>query len=63
MYNKKIDSDTRLLVTTEELCGLLSCGRRNAEKIGKLAKACVEIGNLRRWNVDRVREFLFKESL
>lgn len=51
-----------LLVTTHELQELLSCGRRNAEKIGRLARAEVYIGNLRRWNMDKIREFLYKEA-
>ena len=52
-----------MLVTTAELCTLLSCGRRNAEKIGKLAKAQVQIGNLRRWNVEKIRYFLRIEAM
>lgn len=55
---RSIESEERILVTTAELCTLLSCGRRNAEKIGKLAKAQVQIGNLRRWNVEKIRYFL-----
>ncbi len=53
----------QLLVTTQELQKLLSCGRRNAEKVGRLAKAEVYIGNLRRWNMDKIREFLYYEAL
>ena len=56
------DTD-KLMVTTDELKYLLSCGRRNAEKVGKLAKAEVCIGNLRRWNMDKIREFLYYEAL
>ncbi len=56
------DTD-KLMITTSELMILLSCGRRNAEKIGTLAKAEVEIGNYRRWNLDKVREFLYKEAM
>lgn len=53
----------RILITTQELMQVLSCGRRNAEKIGRLAEAEVEIGNLRRWNVDKIREFLRHEAM
>lgn len=53
----------RILITTQELMEALSCGRRNAEKIGRLAEAEVEIGNLRRWNVDKIREFLRHEAM
>lgn len=61
MSNKQVTG--RLLVNLEELCNILGCGRRNAEKIGKLAKAEVRIGRLRRWNVDKLREFLYEESM
>lgn len=54
--------ETRLLVDMQELCILLSCGRRRAEKIGMLAQAEVRIGNMRRWNVEKLREFLYEEA-
>ena len=60
---RSIESEERILVATAELCTLLSCGRRNAEKIGKLAKAQVQIGNLRRWNVEKIRYFLRIEAM
>jgi len=53
----------QLLVTLDELCELLSCGRRNAEKIGSMAKAEVRIGRLRRWNVEKLRKFLYEEAM
>ena len=53
----------KILITTQELMQVLSCGRRNAEKIGMLAEANIEIGNLRRWNVDKIREFLRQEAM
>lgn len=59
----KLKETDKLMVTTEELQYMLSCGRRNAEKIGFLAKAEVEIGNYRRWNLEKVREFLYKEAM
>lgn len=52
-----------LLVNLEELCVLLSCGRRTAEKIGVLAKAEVRIGRIRRWNVQKLKEFLYEEAM
>lgn len=60
---RSIESEERILVTTAELCTLLSCGRRNAEKIGRLAKAQVQIGNLRRWNVEKIINFLRLEAM
>ena len=59
----RMDQRDKIMVTTEELQYMLSCGRRNAEKIGFLAKAEVEIGNYSRWNLEKVREFLYKESM
>ncbi len=59
----KLKDTDKLMVTTDELKYLLSCGRRNAEKIGFLAKAEVEIGNYRRWNLEKVQEFLYKEAM
>ena len=53
----------QLLVNLEELCVLLSCGRRTAEKIGALAKAEVRIGRMKRWNVQKIREFLYNEAM
>lgn len=53
----------QLLVNLEELCVLLSCGRRNAQKIGGLAKAEVRIGRMRRWDVQKIREFLYNEAM
>lgn len=55
--------ENKLLVNMEELCEMLSCGKRRAERIGKLAHAEVIIGNMRRWNVDKIREFLYNEAL
>lgn len=53
----------QILVTLDELCELLSCGRRNAEKIGAMAKAEVRIGRLRRWNVEKLKKFLYEEAM
>lgn len=52
-----------LLVNLEELCVLLSCGRRTAERIGFLAKAEVRIGRIRRWNVQKLKKFLYEEAM
>lgn len=52
----------RLLVSTEELMEILGCGRRRAVKVGQLAEARVEIGHMVRWNVDKLREFLYNEA-
>lgn len=54
--------EEKILVSMEELMTMLSCGRRRAEKIGKLACAEVTIGRMRRWNVQKIAEYLYKES-
>lgn len=59
----KMNDTDQLLVNLDELCILLSCGRRMAEKIGTLAKAEVRIGRIRRWNVQKLREFLYEEAM
>ena len=55
----KMNDTDQLLVNLDELCILL----RMAEKIGTLAKAEVRIGRIRRWNVQKLREFLYKEAM
>lgn len=52
-----------LLVDTEELMRILSCGRRRALRIAELAKSRVYIGRCLRFNVQKLKEFLYKESL
>ena len=52
----------KILVSTDELCEMLSVGRRQAVNIGQLAKAEVTIGRMKRWNVDKIREFLYNEA-
>lgn len=53
----------KILVSTDELCEMLSVGRRQAVNIGQLAKAEVTIGRMKRWNVDKIREFLYNEAI
>lgn len=55
--------EDKLLVNLEELCELLSCGRRYAERIGAEAEAEVRIGRLRRWNVEKLKKFLYEEAM
>lgn len=55
--NIKIDTE-KILVTTEELKSLLSCGRVSALKIGNVAKARVDVGRRVLWNTDKIRQYL-----
>ena len=55
--------ERKLLITTEELMNVLSCGRRRATTIGELAHAKVTIGRMVRWDVDILREWLKREAM
>lgn len=59
--NIKIDTE-KILVTTEELKALLSCGRASALKIGEVAGARVDIGRRVLWNTDKVRKYFDKKT-
>lgn len=51
-------NDSRILVTTTELCEMLGCGRKSALEIGKSAGARVEMGRLVRWNISKINRYL-----
>ena len=55
--NMEINTE-KILVTTEELKSLLSCGRVSALKIGNVAKARVDVGRRVLWNTDKIRQYL-----
>lgn len=57
-----VDEDL-LLVDLEGLMRLTGYGRRRALKIAELAKARVYIGASLRFNVEKIREFLYKEAI
>ena len=48
----------KILVTTEELKALLSCGRMSAIKMGAAAGARVDVGRRVLWNTDKIRKYL-----
>mgnify|MGYP001029378115 FL=1 len=48
----------KILVTTEELKALLSCGRMSAIKMGAVAGARVDVGRRVLWNTDKIRKYL-----
>lgn len=52
------DYDFRLTVTTEELQGLLGCGRKSAVDIGELAEAKIQLGRRVLWNVEKIKIYL-----
>jgi hypothetical protein len=53
----------KILINTEELQSLLSCGRVSAVKIGDCAKARVGIGKRVLWNKDKVKKYVDKISI
>lgn len=54
-----IPLDGRILVTTEELAQMLALGRDTAIREGEKAEAKRTFGRAVRWNVDRVREYMY----
>lgn len=52
----------KILITTTELQTLLSCGRVSAVKIGKYAKARVDVGRRVFWNKEKIIKYVDKIS-
>jgi len=59
---KKFD-DELILVDLDSLMRITGYGRRRALKVAEMAKARVYIGNSLRFNVQRLKEFLYVESM
>ncbi len=55
--------DELLLVDLDTLMRITGYGRRRALKVAELAKARVYIGNSLRFNVQRLKDFLYYESM
>ncbi len=56
----KVEEHRKIAVKTEELQGLLSCGRSTAVKIGEDAKAKIQYGKIVLWNVEKIRKYLYE---
>lgn len=56
-WNREIQTD-KILVDTEGLKTLLSCGRMSAMKLGNMAGARVDVGRRVLWNTDKIRQYL-----
>lgn len=52
-----------ILIDLETLMDITGYGRRRALKIAEMAKARVYIGNSLRFNVQKLKEFLYNESM
>ena len=59
---KKIEEDL-LLVGLEDLMRITGYGRRRALHVAEMAKARVYVGNSLRFNVQKLKEFLYHESM
>lgn len=59
---KKIKDDL-ILIDLETLMHVTGYGRRRALKVAEMAKARVYIGNSLRFNVQKLEEFLYEESM
>lgn len=59
---KKIDDDL-ILIDLETLMYVTGYGRRRALKVAEMAKARVYIGNSLRFNVQKLKKFLYEESM
>lgn len=59
---KKFDDDL-LLVDLENLMRITGYGRRRALRVAEMAKARVYIGNSLRFNVQKLKEFFYHESI
>jgi hypothetical protein len=55
-YNKNLCE--KLTVSTEDLQGLLGCGKKTAIEIGKLAEAKISMGRRVLWNVSKISKYL-----
>lgn len=56
------DLNCRLLVSTNDLQGLLSCGYATATKIGTEAGAKVQMGKRVLWNRAKIQKFIEERS-
>lgn len=59
---KKID-DEIILVDLDTLMRITGYGRRRALKVAEMAQARVYIGNSLRFNVQKLKEFLYDEAM
>lgn len=58
----EIDLNCRLLISTNDLQELLSCGVSTATKIGIEAGAKIQIGKRVLWNREKVQKYINEQS-
>lgn len=54
----KVDIQSKIAITTEELQSMLSCGRYSAVQIGEAAEARIQIGKRIFWNVEKIKSYV-----
>ena len=59
---KRLDDDL-ILIDLETLMYVTGYGRRRAMRLAELAEARVYIGRSLRFNVQKIREFVYKEAI
>lgn len=57
------ESRYKIAVNIDELCGMLSCGKTTARKIGEDAEARIYVGRRVLYNVDKVQKYLQQISI
>lgn len=57
-----INFNDRICVTINELCSLLSCGKKTANEIAEKANARIYIGKRVLFSVDKIRQYINQES-
>lgn len=62
MDMKRIN-DELILVDIDTLMRITGYGRRRALKVAEMAEARVYIGNSLRFNVEKLKEFLYNEAM
>lgn len=56
-------NENTILVTTEKLMELCSCGRKTAVQIGEDAQAKIQYGKRVLWCLEKVRRFVEENSI
>lgn len=59
---KRTCEQEKLLVTLDELAGILSCGLGTAKEIGEASQARFEMGRRVLWNIGKVKAYIDRES-
>lgn len=53
-----VKTQNKIVISTNELQSILSCGKHSAVRIGEAAEARVQIGRRLFWNVEKIRTYI-----